>query len=436
MTYADLLNFLNKSFGSSLLPIVFHYVIVLSPIMLAVALGTSFWKVWVRYVQLKQFHGIKYTVLELKLPKDTFKSPLAMETVLHAIHNTADGSHFAQYWRGETRPWYSLEIISIEGTVKFLVWTEDRRKNNLMSALYSQYPGIEISEHADYSKAVQYDSAVWKIWASEFTFTKDTKKNGNAYPIKTYVDYGLDKDPKEEFKIDPITHLIEWLGSLRPNEQAWFQFVVRAHKADQKLPGHFWKRGDLYKKAVTDEVNKLLMRDPETKIQGVDEVVTRPDGTQSIVSKRPLISAGEQDVVSAIERKASKLVFDVCVRTLYIAKRSSFDTPFGIGGCISSLKQFNTEHLNGFKPGGKQMPGGLDYPWEDYKDTKRKYASKKILQAYRRRSAFYPPYKVKTIVMNTEELATVYHFPGSVSATPSLTRIPSKKGEAPGNLPV
>ncbi len=428
MTYEQLAAFLNKAFGISILPEIIHYTIALSPIALAVTLAMLFWKTWMRYIQLKNFNGIKYTVLELRLPKDTFKSPLSMETVLHAIHNTSDGSHYAQFWKGETRPWYSLEIMSVEGAVKFMIWTEDRRKSNLMSALYAQYPGIEISEREDYAKSVQYDPKEWKIWASEFAFTK--KENANAYPIKTYVDYGLDKDPKEEFRVDPLTHLIEWLGSLRPNEQAWFQFIIRAHKNDQKKSGYLWKRTDKYQEEVQNEVHKLLMRDPKTKVSGeVNE--------ETGLAKKPTLSPGEMNIVEAIERKAQKLVFDVCIRALYIAKRSSFDTPFGIGGCISSLKQFSTGHLNGFKPGGsKQVPGGLDHTWEDYKDTKRNYYSKRILMAYRRRSAFYPPYKTKTLVMNTEELATMFHFPGSVAATPTLDRVPSKKAEAPGNLPV
>ena len=44
------------------------------------------------------------------------------------------------------------------------------------------------------------------------------------------------------------------------------------------------------------------------------------------------------------------------------------------------------------------------------------------LMAYKRRSFFYTPFKTKPIVLNTEELATIYHFPGSmVAATPGST---------------
>ena len=59
-----------------------------------------------------------------------------------------------------------------------------------------------------------------------------------------------------------------------------------------------------------------------------------------------------------------------------------------------------------------------------------------MFDAYVNRSAFYKPYKEKTIVLNTEELCTIYHFPGGVVRTPSLARIESKKGEPPIGLPV
>lgn len=426
MTYASLTSFLSQSFHASVLPATLALLASVSPIFLAAVLGYIFWDVWIRYVRIKQFLGLKYAILELKLPKDTYKSPLAMETVLHAIHNTADGSPYSQYWKGETRPWYSLEIISLEGRVKFLIWTEDRRKNNLMSALYSQYPGIEIREMpADYAADLQYDPPSMKVHCMEFKFTKP-----DPYPIKTYVDYGLDKDPKEEFKIDPLTHLIEWLGSLRPNEQAWFQFVVRAHKNDQRKPGHIWKTTDLWKDEAEKLKNELLLRDEKTKVAG-----HKVEGTTFALV--PTFSKGEQEIVTALDRSVTKLAFDVVIRGLYAAPRATFDTPFGIGGLISSMKQFNTEHLNGFRPNGDMWTQQFDYPWQDYKNTRRNHLIKKFLMAYRRRSAFYPPFNLsKPMVMNTEELATVYHLPGSVAATPGLERVPSKKAEAPINLPV
>lgn len=425
MSFEEIGKLLYDAWQSRLFPVVAHYAITFAPILLAALLGSMFWNVWMRYVRLKNFLGLKYAVIEVKLPKDTFKSPLAMETILHAIHNTSPGSKYAQYWKGETRPWYSLEIASFEGQVKFFVWTEDRRKANLMAAFYSQYPGIEMIEREDYAKTFQLDPKVNRLHAMEFEFTK-----ADPYPIKTYVDYGLDKDPKEEFKIDPLTHMIEWMGSLRPNEQVWFQFICIAHVKEQVAPGHIWMKRDKWKDEAIAEVNKILVRDPKTKTSA-----GQPD-PETGYTRLAMITEGERDIVAAIERSISKLPFDVCIRAVYIAQKDAFDTPFGIGGRISSMKQFNTEHLNGFKPNGKRFHMRLGDPWLDYKDQKRNNMAKEALMAYRRRSAFYPPFVSPTLILNTEELATIWHLPGSVSATPGLERVPSKKAEAPSNLPI
>jgi hypothetical protein len=417
-------SFLYRQLQLTLLPHSVQYILTFAPIFLAIILCVIFWELWVDYVRGDQFLGLKYTVLELRLPKETFKSPRAMEIVLNSLHNTSDGSKYAQYWKGETRPWYSLELISVEGVVKFLIWTEDRRKQGVMSALYSQFPDIEVKEVDDYSRSVQFDPKELKIWAAEFEFTKS-----DPYPIKTYVDYALDKDPKEEFKTDPLLPLIEWLGSVGPNQQVWFQFLVRAHKDEQRIPGHLFKKYDAWKSKANDEINEILKRDPKTKVSG--EVI---EGTT--FSKLPTISKPEQDIVEALGRSISKLPFDVVIRAIYIAKKDIFNTPFGIGGIIGNMKQFNAENLNGFKPNGKKWMPSMSDPWEDYKDMRRNRFSRLVLKAYRRRSGFYTPFTAKQLVLNSEELATVYHFPGSVSQTPTLERVPSKKAQAPANLPI
>jgi hypothetical protein len=417
--------FLVSDFESSILPQALQYVIAASPVLLAIVLGMILWPLWVNYVRSKNFLTKKYTVLEIKLPKDTFKSPLAMEVFLQSLHNTADGSMFAQFWKGETRPWYSLEIASVEGRIKFFIWTEDARKGGVISALYSQFPGVEVHENGDYTKSVHFDSKTMKLWAAEFMFTKK-----DPYPIKTYVDYGLDKDPKEEFKVDPLLPLIEFLGSVGPNQQIWMQIPIRAHKKEQRKAGHWFKKTDAWQDEAKELVNEILIRDAKTKASK-----GAPD-PETGFTKSAIISKGEQVIIEALERSVTKLAFDAGIRFVYIAKKEFFNTPFGVGGVIGNMKQFNTEHLNGFKPNGDVWHNRLGDPWKDYKDIRRNRFSNEALAMYKRRSFFYTPYEGKPLVLNTEELATIYHFPGSVAATPTLERIPSKKAEAPSNLPM
>ncbi len=431
MNLASPFTFLGTDLHSTILPGALNAMVYIAPLILAVILWDIFWHLWMRYIKSDFTINQKYALLELRLPKETFKSPLAMETFLTALHNTSDGGWVARFWKGELRPQYSLEMISIEGQVKFFVWTEDKRKGGVMSALYSQYPGIEIYEREDYAKNIHFDPKIWKIWAAEFIFTaKDIHgKMNNALPIKTYVDYGLDKDPKEEFKVDPLVPVLEHLGSVGPNQQVWFQYIIRAHKKEQKKLGTLFGKHDAWKTQATETINDILKRDPKTKVSGEANAETG-------FSKMPTITEGEKDVVNAIERSLTKFSFDVGIRTIYIAKKDTFNTPFGIGGCISSMKQFSTEHLNGLKPNGDKWMVQFDEPWKDYKDMRRNYLSKAVLKAYRRRCYFQPPFESTPLVMNAEELATMFHLPGPVAATPGIDRVPSKKAEAPANLPI
>lgn len=422
MTVSEAVSLAIGNFETDAWPIIINILITLSPIFLVAILFAIMWDLWIQYVQAKFLLSLDRTVLELKLPKDTYKSPAAMEIFLNSIHNTSDGSKYAQLWKGEGRPYYSLEIVSIEGNVKFFIWTEDRRKNGVISGLYAQFPEIEIREVEDYAKSVHFDPKVTRIWASEFKFAKE-----DPYPIKTYVDYGLDRDPKEELKTDPMTPMIEFLGSVPANQQVWIQIMVVAHRKKKK-PGHWFKQTDAWEDEARELVNKLMIRDEKTKVTGKNV----KEGQFPIT---PTLSEGEKKVVEALDRSITKHPFDVGIRALYIAPKDKFDTPFGIGGVISSFKQFSSTQLNGFKPTNwhSNLQG---QPWEDYKNFRRNKYARLALTAYKMRSYFYQPFKAKPMVLNSEELATIYHFPGSVAATPGLERVPSKKAQAPTNLPI
>lgn len=423
---SDFFSAFQTPYAHAVLNDVLQILISVSPIVLTFILVMIFGPLWVNYVRSDFFSSLKYAYLEIKLPKEIFKSPLAAESFVNALHNTSDGSKFAQYWKGEKRPSYSLEIVSIEGTVRFFVWTEDRRKAGVMSALYAQFPGIEVQEVEDYTKGVQFDPKTEKMWAGEFKLTKS-----DAYPIKTYVDYGLDKDPKEEFKVDPLVPFLEFLGNLGFNQQVWIQFIIRAHIAEQRKPGHLFMKTDTYVDEARAEINKIMKRDPKTKIAG-----TKDEETGRVIP--PTLSDDEKMVVEAIGRNLNKQAFDVGIRAVYLAKKEFFDKPNGIGGIVGGFKHFSSEVLNGLKPNGDLWyPKFKNDPWEDYKNMRMNRAMKLALEAYKRRCFFYPPFNDgKILVLSSEELATLYHFPGQVAGTPTLSRIPSKKGQAPSNLPI
>ena len=402
---------------------VLSYVVALLPVGVMLVLLFIFCERWVEYIRAKFFLKEGSTVVEVRLPKEMMKSPLAMETFMATLHQTGgEGSWYDKYWLGKTRPWFSLEIASIEGQIHFFIWMRKSSKTFVSTSLYAQFPGIEVHDSEDYANTVHFDAATMKAWAAELEFTKD-----DAYPIKSYVDYGLDKDPKEEFKIDPIAPLIELLGSIGPNQQAWVQVIVRAYKKDDHTkPGHFWKSHDKWREEAKEIVNEMMNRDEKTKALKKKDEDEKAD--------KPILTDSDEEIINAIERNITKFGYDVGIRLMYIAKKDNFN-PAIIGGMLGSWKHFNAEHLNGFKPAG-EWHSKISYPWQDLGGKASAKHSQKALAMYKRRSYFYHPHKGDSMIMSSESLATIYHFPGAVVATPTLSRVPSKKGEAPANLPL
>lgn len=393
----------------------FFSLVRLAPLWLTAALAFTFFKMWCYYTRMWFLASQKMVLLEIKVPKNVDKSPLAMEIVLSALHQTVgESTLWDRVMLGKVRAHFSLEIISIEGNVKFLIYTRQSMRAFIEPQIYSQYPSAEIHEVPDYITHIPYAKrdSNWALFAAEFGLIKP-----DPYPIKTYVDYETNKDVFEEKKVDPITPLLEWMGSLGPGEQAWFQVLVRSNKG-LKDPTTYWPKdwqGDA--KKIVNEI--------------IEKSKKRLTVSEEMPGSFPYLTEGERTAMKAIERSVGKLGFDCGIRTIYLAKKDAFRGG-NIAGLFGTVKQYNSNDLNGFKP---VKYTDFDYPWQDLYKHRLSILKWKMFDAYRRRSWFLPPYERKPFVLNSEELATIYHFPGQVATTPTFERIESKKAEPPRNLP-
>ncbi len=408
-------------FSGENVSLVFKTLYYLSFVLIPVALVWIIWDLWVMYRRLLFFGKQTYILLEIKLPKEIFKSPQAMEFCIAGMYQTGgEGGWYEKFWKGQVRPWYSLEIVSLEGAVHFFIWTRKGSKAQIEANLYSQYPGVEIYEVPDYTLPFYFNPETLNIWTSEFALTK-----ADYYPIKTYIDYGLDKDPKEEYKIDPMTPLIEFLGGIGRGHQAWIQIILRAHKAEDKDPKTYFG-------LIDSKWSKGAQKEVETILKAAKGDVGA-DGKVVPGTSRSLTDV-EKDTVKALGRSVSKSGFDVGIRAIYASPKDTFN-PSNIGGIIGGITHFNS-HLNGFKPTGGPSEKYKYLPWKSRSIDKINAEKQSLLDAYKKRAFFYKPHKKQYFVLNTEELATLFHFPGSAAATPTFTRVDSKKSEAPANLPV
>ncbi len=399
-------------------------VIAISPIWLPIYLFNFFWTSWIHYIRFLFWFQQKHILLRIELPPEVTKSPLAMEVFLSALYQTGGESDFvSRIWAGKFRTHWSLELVSNEGRIDFYLYMRAAWRTIVEAKLYGQFPEAKVTEVEDYVNQIPFNTTDYGLWGCEF------KKSDVALPIKTYVDYQLDKNPDEpETQVDPISNVLEHLGTMGPGEYLWLQFVIQAHRRDEWHGFPLAK--DSFDVGVKEKVEKILKEAAE---RAKDKTID--DKKETKLSPMNL-TPGERSQIEAIERAKSKSTFDVGVRGLYIAK-GSFNG-INIANLVTIFNPFRYPGYSNMAP-----TRGLTiftYPWQKEwlgwlgKERENKI-KRNLFFHYKHRAMFNVPYDQVPSYMSTEELATLWHFPSSAVKTPALARVPTRRAEAPPDLP-
>lgn len=422
-----LLLFIAYLFFPAQVEIALSLALFLAPVWLPFLILTGALALWLIYLRSEFIASRPYVLLEIKLPRNLVKTPLAMEAVFSAIHYVKGESNwFQKYWQGQVRPYWSLEMASFGGQIHFFIWTRADFRKLVENAFYAQYPGVQLTEAIDYSRTISAEPGEWAVWGCDYKHTKPI----DAYPIKTYVEYGLDKVQKEPEQVDPFASITEFLGSIGKHEYFWLQFIIRVHKGEKYNKLNKAGKPYTWRDQAVEEVEKVRKL-AATKSKFFDPTTGRMIETEGF----PNPTKGQSETIAAIERNTSKLGFDVGGRAVYIADPKHFN-PTIITGMIALFKPFESEGWNGIKGTHFGMEFS-DYPWEFGNERRKDVFRRDIVEAYRRRQYFHEPFMMSNpMVMSTEELATIYHIPSSTVSTPGLARIQSPTAEAPPNLPV
>ncbi len=414
----------------------FRWMLGTAPIWMPAMLGTMAWGAWVWYIQALFLSSRNPILLEVKMPRDIMKSPRAMELALTGFSMSSGETTFIHRgWKGQVRTYFSLEIASFGGEIHFYIWCWKNYRAAVEMALYAQYPEIELVEVEDYASKFQYDPDLHAAFATDFRrethvdhSVKNGSRNADAYPIRTYIDFELDKDPKEEFRVDPLAQVVEYFGALKPSEQAWVQIVFR--KAGNYDGTLFPKNMESeWEEAVHTEVNRTRFKatsrphDPDGHGDSHEE-----DDRASF----PHPSEAQKEQLVAMERNFGKFPFEVGMRGIYLSTSGLHGPSYS--GLRYMWRPFNNpQYRSALKP--KRWTNDFDYPWQDINGFRNALTTRRFIDAFRRRSFFNSPWKTPTFIMTNEELATIWHPPSRTIQTPGLERIPATKASAPSNLP-
>lgn len=389
-------------------------------------LGVIFWEFWLYYLKITYSASMSWTILEVSVPREVFQTPKSLENVFAALHSmsTPPDEFLDKYWEGKVQDYLCLEIVGRGGKSYFYLRVPTSLKNYVTAQIYAQYPKAEIKEATDYIDTVPKTAPdpQYEIWGTELMLSKE-----DGYPIRTYMQF---EETVEEKRIDPISSLMETFANLTDNEQIWIQILIRPtakkwSEEGQKLIDKLIGRKTVVKKTA---IEKWLEQFADLLILMIEGSKEKPAGKKDEpLSKMQFLSPGQKEVVEAIEKNIAKLGFDICIRTLYIAKREAFNRA-NIPSIMGFFKQFNTLNLNGFKPNPE---AGSRVKTIFFKKQREYLRKRSLLYYYKLRL----PGK-KVFVFNTEELATIYHFPSTVVEAPTTPRVEAKTAEPPANLPI
>lgn len=399
-------------------------------VWLTVISGWMFFSVWMAWRQALFKANIVWNILEIKIPREAKRSIKAMEHILMnmwALRNSP-GNLKEWYWDGESVLWFSLEIASFGGDIHFYVRIPSKYTNIVKANFYGQYPECEVSEVSDYID--RFPKTVPEIYQSGFNifgFEMSLGKN-NAYPIRTYEYF---EDMEENRNLDPLAPIFEIMAKMSGSEVMMMHIVARPSTDPRALV----KLADAEIEVLKEKFGK--------KSGGLAE-----GEFSSLTSRTP----GETEVLKMIDEKAGKNAFEVVVRSIYLAPKENFSSTSAYRGIRNSYQQFGMPSGNFFDVNYRTWT--LANIWDPpHIFPKRVQAGRRarLWDMFRKRSLpissftgkiaqfhiFTSTFTQKMSLLNTEEVATLWHLPTEAILTgPLIEKIEAKKMGPPPGLPI
>lgn len=375
-----------------------------APLWLPLLLAAILAPLWLHYMRSQYVSGIRYTTLELKPGDDTPRTARAMEIVFYSLYHRVDISRMMAILTGQVRLPWSFEIMAHAGTVRFFIHVPTTHRAAIESRLRAEYRDVDIDEVRDYAREVGYDAWRMRLVTREYTLEKP-----DPYPLSTYEEYEAEAlKPGKGKALDPLLALLEELVSVGEGEYLYLSLMVRPHQRDRR---HLWE-------APTDTLHEDAHREIAKIVGSAGDPALIPE------SKRAL--------VTAIEHALKKPSFDTGLRTLYMATREQWsdERAARLDTLFEGFSAPDRNSITSIDPRAQ-----IGWPLVDIFTAAPPLLGSYLLNLYRRRAFFAPPYYGKPMVLNTAELATLFHLP-LITRASALARSRGKRLEPPDNLPL
>ncbi len=371
------------------------------------------YKLYVNEIQTQYIESLEWVFLELKPPKTNTSTFFNAEQVFIQLHQLFDIFTFQEkYIEGKVMFWMSLEIISLGGAISYILKVPKKQQDLVESAFYANFPALEITEVQDYLSKFEFDpdSDKYDMFGAEFSLAEP-----QSIPIRTYKEFEDQQGLEGKTIIDPLSPLFEAFNRAHPGEFFGIQFLIRP------------ARDGIWKDEAAALVKKLSGEKITKGADGAVNVQTAEFHTLDEVTKQRIV---------AIKAKLGKPGFESKIRLLHLGSQTDFNKN-AKKLLLSPFKIFSSANFNSIRPIfapklDYRISPTLEAPYINYFVRQRKMD---IFTGYKARSHWIG---LPLFILNTEELATLYHFPVT-TATTTIAGVETtdiKKAQPPANLPI
>ena len=286
-------------------------------------------------------------------------------------------------------PYLALEIAvhHIGEETHFYVAVPKSSEDIIEKQIFSFYPAAEISRVKDYNIFNPQGANV----GAYLSFT-----NHPILPFKTY----------QKLESDPLSAILTAMSKLQSEgEGAALQLLIR--------PSHAEKQKSLAVKVAREMQSGYQFKEALSRAQHPPKSQTAETQKGQETQKPRVVTPADEEIIKAITAKAGKQNFDVNIR-LFASAPSLVRAEQILNDFQNSFVQFSSPDLNGLRPvklTGKALDKLIyNFSFRLFNDS-------------------------QALVMSTEEIASLYHFPLSTTAAPKVAFLKAKLSEPPPNLP-
>ncbi|MCL1929651.1 ATP-binding protein [Candidatus Saccharibacteria bacterium] len=382
--------------------IIVGVVIVVAAVLAAILVAWHIYKTRLR--SDKNFErGLKMVSFMIHLPpptddidagnrdaRDVTEESISQSQTMYNIISSIALKGFKSRLHGQRH--ISFEITATKGVVHFYVSAPHILMNTIEQSVLAAYPMARLQPLNDENVFNQVGK-INSTLGGEFFLKKDY-----AYPIASY----------EETKKDGMIALLNVLSQAEKDDGVGIQIMLRPANPGWRSQGERYadnlKKG---KKIDSSEASKLT--------KGWTTILAKPlevKTYEKYQSEQKPLSKNEEALVDALEGKARQAGYETLIRVV-TSSNTNAKAQVLLNNVVSVFSQFDSPIYNGFK----------FYPTKDI----RKLVTSYIMRFF--------PQTINSNILNTVELATLFHLPRADSVpTSALVRQEFKQVDGPSKI--